>query len=112
ALVLPSRSEGLPLALTEAMALGRMAIVTNAGGNTEVVEEGITGFIGEANFASLDEALERAWERRHDGEELGKNANTFINENIPPLPEKNFAELLKQLSNEKRTVSINHHSYV
>lgn len=112
ALILPSRSEGLPLALTEAMALGRMAIVSNAGGNAEFIEEGVNGFIGEANVSSLDEALERAWDRRYEWETLGRNANSFINENIPPIPEKNFAELLKQLKDEKRTISINHHSYV
>ncbi len=36
ALALPSRSEGLPLALVEAMLCGRPAIVTNAGGSAEI----------------------------------------------------------------------------
>jgi len=45
ALVLPSRTEGLPLALIEAMMCGRFGIVTKEGGTSEVVEEGRTGFI-------------------------------------------------------------------
>lgn len=112
ALILPSRSEGLPLALAEAMALGRMAIVSNAGGNAEFVEEGVSGFIGETNASSLDDALERAWMRRHEWQELGKNAHSFIKDYVPPLPEKNFAELLKQLIDEKPTTSVRNYSYV
>lgn len=111
-LILPSRSEGLPLTITEAMSAGRISIVSNAGGNGEFIEEGITGFVGEANQSSMDEAMERAWEKRYEWEEMGKNAHNFVQENIPPVPEKNFAELLKLLSNEKRPTSISNHSYV
>lgn len=111
-LILPSRSEGLPLTITEAMSAGRISIVSNAGGNAEFIEEGITGFIGEANYSSMDDALERAWERRYEWEELGRNANKFVQENIPPTPEKNFAELLKQLTHEKPAACIDNHSYV
>lgn len=112
ALILPSRSEGLPLTITEAMSVGRVSIVSNAGGNAEFIEEGVSGFTGEANQTSMDDALERAWERRQEWEQLGRNAHMFIQENIPPLPEKNFADLLKQLTNEKRTTSISNHSYI
>src|SRR5207302_353678 len=60
ALVLPSRTEGLPLALIEAMMCGRFGIVTNAGGSAEVVEEGRTGFIANAATADgFDHAMER-----------------------------------------------------
>src|SRR5690606_1285976 len=52
ALILPSRSEGLPLTIIEAMAAGRPVIVSNAGGNAEMVCEGETGFVGEANKIS------------------------------------------------------------
>lgn len=94
ALILPSRSEGLPLTIIEAMAAGRPVIITNAGGNSEMVEEGITGFIGEANKHSLDEAMEHAWQNRNNWESMGQRASDFIKQNIPELPEKNFANLL------------------
>jgi glycosyltransferase involved in cell wall biosynthesis len=42
---LPSRSEGLAIALIEAMALGRPAVVTRVGGLTEVVEDGKQGLV-------------------------------------------------------------------
>lgn len=43
--VLPSLHEGLAIALIEAMALGRPAVVTSAGGLPEVLEHGREGFM-------------------------------------------------------------------
>lgn len=45
---LPSLSEGLAIALIEAMALGRPAVVTGVGGLTEVVEDGKQGLVVKA----------------------------------------------------------------
>jgi glycosyltransferase involved in cell wall biosynthesis len=42
--VLPSRYEGMPLAVIEAMASGLPCIVTRIGGNPELVEDGRTGW--------------------------------------------------------------------
>ena len=61
-LLMPSRAEGTPLSLIEAMLCGRPAVVTDVGGNSEWVEEGVTGYIAEAPTArSYGAALERAW---------------------------------------------------
>ena len=43
--LLPSYSEGLPIALIEAMSSGLAPIVSSVGGNTEVVEDGINGVL-------------------------------------------------------------------
>jgi glycosyltransferase involved in cell wall biosynthesis len=42
---MPSRSEGLPLSLLEAMGTGLPAVVTGVGGMVEVVRDGETGFV-------------------------------------------------------------------
>jgi glycosyltransferase involved in cell wall biosynthesis len=92
ALVLPSRSEGLPLSLVEAMAAGRIAIISKAGGNTELIEEGVTAFSGYPNEASFEEAMERAWIQRDRWEEMGRVAAGQIAQLVPASPEKDFVK--------------------
>jgi glycosyltransferase involved in cell wall biosynthesis len=90
-LVLPSRSEGLPLALVEAMWCGRPAVVTDIGGNAEVCVDGETGFVAAAPAVKpLEETLERAWERRHDWQEMGKLARARAEQFIPKDPVGDF----------------------
>lgn len=50
-MILPSRGEGLPVALVEAMANGRPAIATRTGGIAEVVVAGETGLLVDADDA-------------------------------------------------------------
>ena len=93
-LILPSRSEGLPLTIIEAMSLGRVVIATNAGGNNEIVDNSVTGFIAEANVKDLDEVLERAWEARTKWEDMGVEAFKKMKNILPENPEKIFADLV------------------
>jgi glycosyltransferase involved in cell wall biosynthesis len=106
ALVLPSRSEGLPLTLVEAMLCGRPAIVANAGGSAEIVEDNITGFIANAPTAeAFDEALERAWTRRHEWEQIGERAAECIRKIVPFDPTAQFAKMLLQIVSEQKPAS-------
>lgn len=74
-LILPSVSEGTPISLIEAQLCGRPAVVTRVDGNPDWVEEGETGFIAEApTVYHVREALERAWENRHQWKRMGEAA--------------------------------------
>lgn len=100
-LILPSRDEGTPLALIEAMFCGRPAIVTDVGGNTEWIQEPNTGFIAEAPTAkSLASALERAWSAQADWKQMGMQAYQYVTKNIDPEPGKRFLELILESSRE------------
>lgn len=77
--VFPTRGEGGPMVLTEGMACGRVAVITDCGNAREYVENGVDGFL--ADFATPEifaKALERAWARRHEWEEMGILAHRRI----------------------------------
>jgi glycosyltransferase involved in cell wall biosynthesis len=97
-LVMPSRAEGLPLAIVEAMLCARPVIATDVGGNSEVIEDGITGFLADApTVTSLANSLERLWARRALIEEIGRAGAKKIRELVPPDPARVFTEKLKKL---------------
>lgn len=98
ALVLPSRAEGLALAQVEAMVCGRVPIVTAAGGAGEILEDGVTGFLARsASEESLDDAMERAWARRHEWREIGGRASESVLRTFPSDPCAVFADKLESL---------------
>ena len=87
-LVLPSRYEGLPLALVEAMWCGRPAVVTDIGGNAEVCLDGETGFVAAAPAVKL---LEKTLES------MGQAARLRAERIIPQDPARDFSQhLLEQ----------------
>jgi glycosyltransferase involved in cell wall biosynthesis len=97
-LVLPSRYEGLPLALVEAMWCGRPAVVTDVGGNSEACLDGVTGFVAAApTVPAFAAALEHAWQRRAEWQELGRAGRCRIEGMMPADPVALFCERLKQL---------------
>jgi glycosyltransferase involved in cell wall biosynthesis len=97
-LILPSRCEGLPIVLVEAMLSGRVPIVTDAGGNAEVVDDGVTGYIAAAPTEdALDHAMERAWNERLRWREIGAAAAARIRTLVPRQPERCFAKRLVDL---------------
>ena len=100
-LVLPSRGEGLPLVLVEAMLRGRVPIVTDVAGNAEVVADNLTGFVAAAAAeAAVDEALERAWGRRDEWRAIGQAAAASIRTFVPRNPAAVFADELLRLEGE------------
>jgi glycosyltransferase involved in cell wall biosynthesis len=77
--VLPSRDEGLPLALLEAMALGRPIVATTAGGMCEAIDDGREGLIVDAaRPAELAEAIVRLCSDAHMAGQLGARAQARV----------------------------------
>jgi len=102
ALVLPSRYEGMPLVLVEAMLCGRPAIVTDVAGNHELVRDGVNGFLAKAPTVELlDEAMNRAWENRHRLKEMGEQAATDVRKFVSPDPTEDFVRELCALIDGK-----------
>ncbi len=107
ALILPSRAEGLPLSLVEAMMCGRTAIVTRVGGSPEVIEDGVTGFLAVPSENSIDEALEEVWRRRLELPEMGRLAAEKIRTLVSSNPAKDFAETLIEIATQVRAAKVN-----
>lgn len=100
ALVLPSRFEGTPLVVVEAMLCGRPCVVTPTAGR-DLVREGETGFVAEAcEPDALDAALERAWQARGELAALGARAAASVRERVPSDPARVFADELASLARE------------
>jgi len=98
-LVLPSRYEGVPLSLVEAMWCGRPAVVTDVGRTAELCVDNETGFIAPAATLSLFcNALERAWERRRDWAQMGQAARARAESQIPKDPISRFCGQLTSLA--------------
>lgn len=96
---LPSLSEGLAIALIEAMALGRPSVVTNVGGLTEVVEHGKQGLVVNAGDPDgLAEAIIRLLEdeelRRALGDAARSRAEDFDIRKAVRRHEEVYTELL------------------
>lgn len=99
ALILPSRYEGLPLAIVEAMICKRPIITTNVAGNAELLEDSVTGFVAEAaTVLHLDQAMERAWEAREHWEDMGRKARQMISHKVPKTPGLEFAEKMRSIA--------------
>lgn len=87
-LLIPSSGEGLPISLVEAAICGRPAVVTDVGGNSEIVEEGKTGFIACApTVNSFSKALEQSWQNRSAWVNMGLILKNNIENILNIMPE-------------------------
>jgi glycosyltransferase involved in cell wall biosynthesis len=79
--VLCSRQEGLPLTLGEAMACGLPCVVTDVGGNSEIVLHGHTGMIiAPGSDEELAKAIKYLFEHADERLRMGKNARKRVEE--------------------------------
>lgn len=83
--VLPSRSEGLPLTVIEAMLAERAVVATDVGGVPELIEPGRTGaIVPSEDPKALGEAIARLAADRSERDRLGKAARANALERFSP----------------------------
>ncbi len=94
-LVLPSLSEGTPIALMEAMACGRPAVATDVGDTARLVTEGVSGFLAPVALPHyLDASLEAAWAARPRWKEMGATASQTLWQTIDRMPHERLLNLI------------------
>lgn len=99
-LVMPSRSEGLSLAFLEAMICGRICVVTDVGGCSEVLVDSESGFLAEAAVAKyVDAALERAWQKQSEFMSIRLKANEAAAKVFELHPVNKMIQMITQYSN-------------
>lgn len=77
--VLPSLSEGIPMALLEAMAASRAVVASRVGGIPEIVEDGFEGFLVEPmDVDSLAERCRRLIESPDVARKMGEQARKRV----------------------------------
>lgn len=87
ALVMPSRFEGVPLAMIEAMLCGRPVVATDIGGIADWLQEGRNGFlIAKPTPEHIGDALERMWNQREQLEQVGRRAHEMTLATRDPDP--------------------------
>jgi len=106
--VLTSSSEGLSITLLESMRSGLPTVVTEVGGNPEVVEEGVTGYLvpvqDNAAFVDRVARLARSPDLRRAMGEAGRRRvqERFAIESVAERYVATYEELLGQVNRAER----------
>ncbi len=103
--VLPSVSEGLSIALMEAMSIGLASIVTNVGSHAELIKTGFNGtVISSGDAKELEEALVFYSKNRNLIKEFGKRSQSIIKERYSSVTDYvgKYYELWDKCDSNKR----------
>jgi glycosyltransferase involved in cell wall biosynthesis len=97
--VMPSLTEGSPLALLEAMAMGRPIIATDVGGIKEILEDKKTGLLVQPRDSSaLAQGILHLFENQEIAEKLGMRAREDSNKYDIQLYIKRLQNLYSQVA--------------
>jgi glycosyltransferase involved in cell wall biosynthesis len=100
ALLLPSRYEGMSLALLECMWCARPVLATKVGGAEEIIDDGLNGFLSDScSITGIDESMERLWDSRDSLKTMGLRARKKIEESIPESPPVLLANIIQDAVN-------------
>ncbi len=107
--VMPSLTEGLPLALLEAMAAGKPVVASNVGGIPTVIEHGKTGILVKSrNAAEIESAILDLINDKHYSDILADNGKKFVENKFSLTATiKKYEELyIKLLKDSQRNILI------
>ena len=101
--LLSSLSEGTSMTLLEAMSLAKPCVVTNAGGNPEIVQEGVNGFVTENdNAAEFTLGINRVIESIAESPKLGEASQRIFEEQFSEAQmNKKFTQLYRDAVSRK-----------
>lgn len=106
--VLSSEREGLPLSMLEAMAFGLPCVATDAGGNREVLRDGVNGLlVGIGSHEVLADAIGRLFADPEERARMGANARRIVEEEfeIEKCMARMTAVILGNGSDDRRRTS-------
>ncbi|MFL6618809.1 MAG: glycosyltransferase family 4 protein [Povalibacter sp.] len=99
ALLLPSRAEGVPNSMLEAMLRGRPVIVSNVGGISEWMRDGQTGYLlSQPHANELAATMERVWNERTYLERIGRGAYEHTLAKRDPDPTLTLLQWLEEIA--------------
>jgi glycosyltransferase involved in cell wall biosynthesis len=85
------------------MLCGRPVVATDVAGHSEIIEDGVSGFLAEApTVMSFTRALERLWQRRNDLSMMGEAAAKSIRALMPVDPARVFSQAIQRLLTSER----------
>lgn len=100
-LLLPSRAEGVPNSMLEAMLSGRPVVVSNVGGIAVWVEDGETGYVlPQPTVRELAGAMDRLWSDRNRLEAMGAAAYERTRRRRDPDPALSVLRWLEEIGGE------------
>lgn len=103
-LILPSISEGLPLAIVEAMLSGRTVLSTDVGDISKYVKDSVTGFLAPtASVTCLSQVLENLWKNQNNLVQMGKNAYNHASSITDLDPAQTLAHSLFKIVKENNS---------